>query len=65
MANSLDDTHSRQQSKHCVRLSAHGYRMMYHVQYDTTSLLSEIETQGRSWLKSRNFNSRTCLNVYP
>ena len=46
VANSLDDIHSRQQSSHCVRLSAHGYRMMYHVLYNTTSLLNEINDQG-------------------
>ena len=33
MANSLDDIHSRQQSKHSVRLSADEYRTMYHVLY--------------------------------
>ena len=69
IANSLDDIHSRQQSSHCVRLSAHGYRMMYHVQYDTTSLLSKIETQGRSWIKSDNYKkaagSCICEVLYP
>ena len=62
MANNLDDIHSRQQSSHCVRLSAHGYRMMYHVLYDTTSLLSEIETQSRKWIRNKSYkaDSRIC-----
>ena len=46
VANSLDNIHSRQQSSHCVRLSAHGYRMIYHVLYETTSLLTEIKEQA-------------------
>ena len=69
IANSLDDIHSRQQSSHCVRLSAHGYRMMYHVLYDTTSLLTEIETQGRSWVQNENYKKEAgsciCKVLYP
>ena len=57
MANSLDDIHSRQQSSHCAILSADEYRIMYHVLYtNTTSLLSEIETQGRKWVRFINKN---------
>ena len=69
IANSLDDIHSRQQSSHCVRMSAHGYRMMYHVQYNTTSLLTEIETKGKRWVKNESYRkgagSCTCEVLYP
>ena len=69
IANSLDDIHSRQRSSQCVRLSAHGYRIMYHVLYDTTSLLTEIETQGRSWVSDGNYKNGVgpcvCKVLYP
>ena len=54
IANSLDDIHSRQQSSHCVRLSAHGYRMMYHVKNVNTPLLTAIKNRGMSWVKNYN-----------
>ena len=52
VANSLDNIHSRRQTSHCVRLSAHGYRMIYHVLYETTSLLTEIKEQGITWVRN-------------
>ena len=62
IADSLDDIHSRQQSSHCVRLSAHGYRMMYHVLlYDTTSLLTEIEKHGRRWYLNYKIEPGPCV----
>ena len=55
VANSFNDIHSRNKSSHCVRLSEHGYRLMYHVvQYENTSLLTEINNQGKKWAKNNN-----------
>ena len=69
IANSLDDIHSRQQSSHCVRLSAHGYRMMYHVQYNATSLFTEINDQGHRWVRNENYKDKAgscvCTVLYP
>ena len=66
MANNLDDIQFRQESKHCVRLSAHGYRMMYHVRYgNTTSLLNEIKEQGHYWVTNGNYEARNCEELYP
>ena len=69
VANSLDDIQFRQQSSHCVRLSAYGYRMMYHVQYDTTSLLSEINDQGHRLIENENYKDKAgscvCEVLYP
>ena len=69
VANSLDDIHSRQQSSNCVRLSAHGYRMMYHVKFNTTSLLTEMNKQGRLWVNDENYKNGDspciCEVLYP
>ena len=66
VANSFDDIHSKNKSSHCVRLSEHGYRLMYHVvQYKTTPLLTEIENQGKKWVDNNNKgNGSRCCKDY-
>ena len=73
VANNLDEIqHSKQERRRCARLTADGYKRMYHVLYKTTSLLTEIDTQSRSWVKNENYkkgaSSSLCTNatkLYP
>jgi len=50
IANMLDDLQFRQNNSYCIRLSAHGYRMMYNALYrDNNSLLHHIKCEGEKW----------------
>ena len=55
IANNLDEIQHSKQETCCARLTADGYKRMYHVLYKTTSLLTEIETQSISWAKNENY----------
>jgi len=49
-ADVLDQYQFSQHNTHCPRLPAIQYKMMYHVQYNDTSLVEVIKTQGDSWI---------------
>ena len=46
LANFWSDKIKNQINSHCVRLSAHGYRTMYYVLHNTTSLVDSLEQLG-------------------
>ena len=70
MANILDQLQFYKHTSNCPRLSSTEYKMMYQVQYSTTSLLHSIGKLGKNW-SHRNYyekkpDSRNCekLNLF-
>jgi len=54
-ANILDQYQFSQHNTNCPRLSGAEYKIMYHVQFSSLSLLDEISTQGNRWVGKDNY----------
>ena len=59
MANIFDQLQFYKYTTNCPRLSSSEYKMMYQVQYSTTSLLHSISKLGGNWSHRLYYESRT------
>ena len=59
MTNILDQLQFYKYTTNCLRLSSSEYKMMYQVQYSTTSLLQSISELGGNWSHRKYYELET------